>query len=745
MDARAKTVGEILQTGKNQYLVPFFQRHYKWRTRHWRRLWDDLMGLLERGPKDQHFLGSLVCTPHDPMPGELSRYLMIDGQQRVTTLVILLAALRNSAKSHQLDGLAEQITEDLLIYKRHAGSNRYRLVPRLGDREVLAAVVEGELAKKHRGTGIELALRFFERAIEKYVETANDAAAALKTLLVALTDRLLLVAITINDENPYEIFWSLNDKGLPLEQSDLIRNFMFMQVPLQEQEDFNGHHWQPLEELLGDTGKKKAARSATRFYRNYIMRNGQYSRKEDTFSDFQRDFTTAGLPAADMTRQIARFATYHSQMTRPHTVEDKELSRALWHIELLDMTTAHPLIMCLLDLHERRELGREDLLRCLRHLASFVLRRSICGESTRAYSRWFVEAIKALGDSPAHNLEKFLLDKQWPDDEAFLKRLADFELYRRERRKAELILKELEARSGHKEPVAQDKLTIEHVLPQTLPSGAKGNSWREVLGDNAKDVHRRYVHTLGNLTLTGYNPELSNAPYEKKSLEYAKSHLELNKYFAQCSQWTPAEIRQRGEVLANQVAMLWPRPEGQAYIPLAQGTEAEQEFHTTYWSSLLERLTNGTEFELGSQNLGRHWIELRTTRRGFRYFLEANTENNELTVGVLKHGRNQKRFIEALWIDIPDTEVEQHEKSMGGTFDWNSDDDPDSLDEIAVFRDAEIGDRSDWPDQHDWLIRVYRELKSWIDPYIQAVDPNAYDWEEDESETSASSMVGDQS
>ncbi len=725
MDARAKTVKEILSSGSDQYLVPFFQRHYKWRQQQWGRLWDDILHLMDRDARERHFLGSLVCTPLEHAPGSsVTKYQMIDGQQRVTTLAILLTALRNRAKANEMEQLGEQLTESFLIHRWNSGLDRYRVLPRTGDREALCQLIDDKLEEKYHRSAIASAYRYFERTIEEYLNESESAEQQLKKLLIAATDRLSLVVITIDDENPYEIFWSLNGKGLPLEQSDLIRNYIFMQVPPEEQDSFNREHWHELEELLGETGKRKAARGATRFYRNYVLRKGDYSRKDETFADFKRQHKDADRSPVEATRELKQFARYYVQLQHPNEVEDAELSRLLFQILKLNMSTAFPLLMRLMAMHDADQLSRDDLLACITYLASFVLRRSICSESTRPYSLWFVDAIEALGDNPRENLKKFLLDKQWPDDAAFISKLADFEIYRRERKKAELILEELERRPQNKELVELTKLTIEHVMPQNLGMGSNGKTWRAVLGDDWQGSHKKLVHTLGNLTLTGYNSELSNASFEKKKAEYFKSHVQLNAYFADRAEWTPACIRERSELLGKEAAQLWPRPDGKPYVPTKQVVEEHKKLCLDYWNEFAVHVKQSDSgFEISAYRQ-RPWMSFRAERPGFWYVAEFVDDDDSLYVGVVKRGKEKKEYIEALWNDLPDEECEAMDTKLSATVDFQEY--PD-YSEIHVWKEFQIWDRADWQRQHEWLILALQEFSKWLAPYIDEVDPSYYE------------------
>lgn len=465
MDARVKQVREILAAPGDQYLVPFFQRHYSWRRTEWLRLWSDLEQLVQHGDgASQHFLGPLVCTPIKHVPGEVTAYLLIDGQQRLTTITLMLAALRDLAEDCGLGDLAEEITEEYLIHKRQKKLNRYRLLPRTGDREILIGIIKGERKGLKRPNSLLKARRFFHRKIREFTEEAEELGPALQTIFNAVRNRLSLVVITIDGENPYEIFESLNSTGLPLEQSDLIRNYVFMQVPLDQQEDFNDEQWQPLEELFESPPLRQ-----TRFYRHYLMRDGRYSLKNATFVDFKDLHRQREISPVKLVEELREYAQYERWLIHPKTCESAKVRRALEQLEAVDASTAHSLAMTLLARHQRGDFDESVLVGCIGDLVSFVLRRSMCGENTRTYSRWFVEAITKLGDSPRQGLQAYLLSRGWPDDDAFKSALSEFSLYRRERSKARMMLEELEREFGHKEQVElDDKLSIEHVLPQTV-------------------------------------------------------------------------------------------------------------------------------------------------------------------------------------------------------------------------------------------------------------------------------------
>ncbi len=697
MDARPKTVRDILHTG-DQYIIPLFQRYYSWTKEHWDRLRKDIWALMEDEAKAVHFLGPLVCTPTSHYPGNIPAYQLIDGQQRLTTLTILLASVRDVALVRGLKDLAEEVSEDYLLHKRKQGIERYKVLPRLGDREALTAIVEAQDLKPHATQQVFRAWKYFHRYVGHLAreETENQ----LRKLLDTVSRRLSLVVVTIEGENPYEIFESLNSTGLPLEEADLIRNFVFMQIPLAKQQEFFDQQWKELEELFDATDAEPKV-PMTPFYRDYLMKDGQYSREDATFIDFKKHHKDRNLTPDQQVEELKHYAKLEMMLRRPKSVAKENLRRSLCQIDGMDITTAYPLVLNLLDRNQRGQLDDSELLGCLQDLVSFVLRRSICGETTRTYGRWFAEAVTAIHDNPRQDLATYWTNRRWPDDQALRERLVDFPLYWRESRKAKVILEALEERFGHKEKVPLDKLSIEHVMPQTISGGAAGKSWKAMLGDDWEAVHEKYVHSLGNLTLTGYNPDLSNSGFEKKRELLKDSHLELNRYFDNNTAWNADSIRKRARDLADAVVQLWPRPRsGVQYSASAEaqpepdGLSGTEKKYLEYWRQLDVRLEErGVAPEV-----------ITPTTRSFLNVNLGATRSMILQLGIWK----QKDLYVTLY-PTSDTgefiferllrERNTLESEMGYQLVW------DGGDAEVYIKDEDVAwsDREDWHVQHDWF------------------------------------------
>lgn len=697
MDALAKTVGEILHSG-DQYLIPFFQRHYSWSRRHWDRLWLDVIALLEDGDKPhQHFLGPLVCTPVNQIPGEVKSYQLIDGQQRVTTIALMLSALRDHANEHALDQLSEEVSEKTLIHRWEKGLQRYKVIPRVGDREALMAVIDGKVDKRLRKEPVVQAWRYFHKRIGDWLvtQTPDD----LRRLFAAITGRLSLVVIVIKEENPFEIFESLNSTGLPLEESDLIRNYLFMQVPIADQATFNDHHWNDFERIY-DADGDRSAKAQTVFYRTYLMRNGVYSKAKFTFVDFKDQNRQRELSPNEQVEELIRFAKLERNCRRPDTCDDEELRDALTDIDTLEIRTAFPLVINLLARLDAGEVSRETMLGCLEDLASFVLRRSICGESTRSYGRWFCEAIAAIKDDPRGDLRKYWIRRGWPDDTTFVARLQEFPIYRREFKKCGLILQRLERSYKHKEKVVPSSLTIEHVMPRTIT----GKAWKAMLGEDWQEVHDRRLHSLGNLTLTGYNSELGNKPFAAKQEQLLSSNLVLNRYFKDLEVWNEDAIVSRGEQLAKEVTTFWRRPTGGEYVPPPEtpktklSTSEQRQRKLEYWTEFLSTVKDRSEMKRLPMATRRGWVAFPFGRRGFRVLAFLNLNKRLVGVALACRGKSGKDNFRKLR-----DQRAQIEHAIGEHLIWQELPSQASSHVTLRMSDADPLDQTDWARQHQWL------------------------------------------
>ena len=718
MDAQAKPLQKILFTG-DRYIIPLFQRYYSWEPEHWKRLRDDVLALCGAEPPGTHFLGPMVCSGTKTLPGALPTYQLIDGQQRLTTLTLLLTAIRDVAQSKGLSALADKITECYLVHRHEEGLDRYRVVPRLGDRQALIHLIEGRGGEADAALRLTQAYHYFHRQVQHIAR--RDAQTVLAQLFSVVTDCLHLVVITIDGENPYEIFDSLNSAGLPLKESDLIRNFMFMQVPMEEQQRFHRDRWAPLEGMFAARGRRPEI-DLTAFYRDYLMRDGAYVGRTSTFQVFREQNQAAGMAPDGQVDDLVRYAKHYLQIRRPATCDVPELRRVLHAVGKLDVGTAYPLVMHLMERHAQGALDQETLVATLSDLCSFVLRRSVCGDSTRGYGRWFVEAISAIGSDPRDDLRGYWQRRGWPDDESFEAALLTFPIYTREPQKGRLLLERLEESYGHKEQVDLDSLTVEHVMPQTIGAGENGSAWKRMLGDEWKAVHEAWLHALGNLTLTGYNAELGNQPYPAKRADLLNSHVELSRHFREAPVWDAEAIEARGRKLADMAVQLWPRPSGGPYRaqpqadPAAQGLSPTKRLYLRYWSALGELIRErGSQLRIGQTSASTECYFGTRLPDGLRVTLWAwqSRRDSSLIAGMTFRHRALARHVYTLLKQ----QASQVESRLSWPAEWQ-----DGWHGVwlADRSNVDFRDEEDWEIQHNWLVDRLEELHEVIPPFVEA-------------------------
>lgn len=575
MNARELTLQGTL-TAQQQYVIPIFQRYYTWEKKNWEQLWSDIAELREK-PGKRHFMGALVFVSDKAVSYSYPTYEVIDGQQRIITFSLLLAALRNVAAALGDDEgkkLAEEITNSVLVHPYKQGAERFRVFPRQLDREDFKNAVLGPSTPTNR---IGKALKFFADEISEDFEDAD--AHGLRGFYNLLLGGLDFVHINLDGENPYKIFRSLNSTGVDLSQADLIRNFVFTNVPISEQDDFDKQLWTPLESRFSnDKTKEVNSREVSNFLRDFLMTSGSHIAPADTFEEFETRYKS-GFDARTLAVELTAAADLYDTIrgAKPHPIPD--IDQALNKFRQLDSSTAYPLILKLMDLMSAGKLDAQQFAECIELVTGFIFRRYACGETSRTYSKWFVAACNEVNEDSRTSLERFLVEKGFPGNARFESALVKLRLYAG--RYDFAVLQQLERSFGSKEAPNPDNATIEHIMPQTL-----SREWRDDLGPDARQIHDDWIDTLGNLTFTGYNTGLSNKRFSVKmdgigdTPGYRKSNFELTKNFLHNEKWGAAEIEGRGQELARRATAIWIGPaavsdaeaEGRPENPFNQGS-----------------------------------------------------------------------------------------------------------------------------------------------------------------------------
>lgn len=549
MKPTIQPLGAILYS-PNQYVIPVFQRHYRWDEAEWEKLWENLEELRQPGVTGTHFMGFLVFVPGLPQPGKITAFHLVDGQQRLTTMSLLLIAIRNLARKSALDALADEVHNYYLVHPPRRDNEHFRLFPKERDNEDYLTAVKGERPAQGR---MGRALRYFENKLANAVNISSEP--ELRGIFDLLCQRLEFMCATLEHENAYNIFKSLNSTGVPLEAADLIRNFVFMHVQPDNQDAFDHDLWRPLETRFNDKLGNFNGAEFSGFFRNFLQRGGRYVKEDAIFDTFEERYEASGFSPVDLAKELSTFADYYDTIRGISPEGDHNVDKWMAHLRMLESSTTYPLLLVLFHRRAKSELSNDDLAKCLKMLCGFIMRRFICGESSRGYGRLFVKACDALTQDTVSALYTYLNSKGWPDTTQFESAFRNFNLY--QRGYGRFILESLEAAHEHKEPADTSAAEIEHIMPQTL-----SEAWKKDLGPDAERIYGEWLHTPGNLTLSAYNRELWNSPFAEKKLQYAQSNIVMTRKLNESAKWGEDEIRTRGETLAKMATKVWFGPAG---------------------------------------------------------------------------------------------------------------------------------------------------------------------------------------
>lgn len=591
MQANQTDIQKILG-GVQQYVVPLFQRPYSWDARQWNILWQDLLELCDEERTRNHFMGSLVTMPARSVPEGVSKFILIDGQQRITTILLVLAAMRNRAQQHVVR-LADKI-DDLLLKNRHQdGVDIYKLLPTQSDRSAFCAIMDGQTPSTDGQ--VKKAYDFFDKKLRLNENLDLD------KLYTVIGKNLVVVSIVLDkDDNPYLIFESLNAKGRPLAQADLIRNFFFMRVHLNRQEEVFAKYWKPMQDELGE--------NLTEFIRHFLMREGQVIKQGDVYFTLKESVESRSDTQDDTNylAELAKFSRYYARLLDPGAEPTSSIATRLHRLNRIEATTAYPFLLNTYDDVACGKLTEDDFAAILALLETFLIRRFVCSIPTNALSKIFIAlyAQAANHTSMLEGVRKVLKDKEFPRDRLFRERLVSIRLYGGGDRlpKTRFILERLEQSFAHKEPISFELLNVEHVMPQTL-----SDQWKADLGENWETIHEIWLHTVGNLTLTGYNPELSNSNYPSKREILQKSHVELNRYFAKAEKWDEDAIARRADYLADLAVKTWPDfARGEPELDFEAPDEEEEQENVKLQKADVLQLLGGSAGRAGSHRYQTH-------------------------------------------------------------------------------------------------------------------------------------------
>ncbi len=400
----------------NRYLIPVFQRYYSWGQKEWDQLWENLLELRENGEPPSHFMGALVFVPDSYHRHTMPTFQVIDGQQRLITLSILLCAVRNLARSHHCPELAAEISDTILFHPYRKGDERYRIFPRQRDRDEYLAIIEHRPLRGGRGRITE-ALIYFLKLIQTLSADETLSEAMLQELFDQIKTGLQFIYITLDGENPYRIFKSLNSTGMNLSEADLIRNFMLMSVGTDtgEQDAFDDAYWRPLEAQFTDEHGHLDTRTFSVFFRDFLMAAGRYIPLSSTFYYFEKRYHQPGFNPRQLTEDLQLVAGLYNTIRGHQAHASKAVNRALHRLRLLSTTATYPLLLNLLLRLSEGEINEKTFIRAADVVREFVSHQLQQEEgSSRSLNRWLVSACRVIDHDPPAELEAFFEGKARP-------------------------------------------------------------------------------------------------------------------------------------------------------------------------------------------------------------------------------------------------------------------------------------------------------------------------------------------
>ena len=555
MDARKGNIYEILN-GNKQFLIPVYQRYYSWDIEQCKRLWNDIVEMQKKGTAG-HFVGSIVNIAEQAMPTGVQKYMIIDGQQRMTTLSLLLLALRDYAINNPEDTTinARRIDNMLLKNEYESGDERYKLLLTETDRDILMRLVEEKPIPDDTRSKLLDNYKFFAGKIaDKELQPAE---------VYESIGKLQIVNITLDRsvDDAQAIFESLNSTGKELSESDLIRNYVLMGLEPTEQTYVYEHLWRPMELLFVYETQDFVM---DRFFRDYLtMKITRIPKQDRVYEEFKLyhlncEFSTI----RELCQDLLTYAKYYTDMVFKRS-SNPALKSLYEDINDLRMEVSYPFLLKVHNDYAEGIISEDALKLIIRLCISYVFRRSICDIPTNSLNKTFATLKNEIKpDDYVNSIKAFFVMrndyKEFPDDDKFAAAFVSRDIYTM--RSRNFILSHLE-NYGNKAPIIIENYTIEHIMPQ---NSSLSPEWQQMLGAKWREVQKTYLHTIGNLTLTAYNSEMSDHPFMvKMDMEggFKESALRLNAYVVKLNEWNEQTIKERAALLADKAKQIWAYPD----------------------------------------------------------------------------------------------------------------------------------------------------------------------------------------
>ncbi|GAA7435005.1 DUF262 and DUF1524 domain-containing protein [Helicobacter pylori] len=554
-----KLLDFIGKSQEKQFVIPIYQRVYSWEKEQCKQLWDDI---IKTGGNDQmegHFIGSIVFVHDGIYTTSHNELLIIDGQQRLTTITLLFIALRDHLNDEDefLEKFSRQkIQNRYLINSDEKGDKKFKLILSEPDRDTLLSLID-ENKRKPSEPSLKIMENF--KLFEEWISKNTD---KLETIFKGL-DKLMVVEISLErgKDNPQLIFESMNSTGKDLTQTDLIRNYILMGLEPEKQKIFYKKYWRAMEEDF-----KQNETLFNQFVRHYLTIKTEIPNINKVYEAFKRYQQERGIETEALLQDLQKYCGFFCQIVFKKE-DHKDLNKALSFLVDLERDVIYPLLLELYNDYSDGVLSKQDFIPIIALIESYICRRTVCGLGTNGLNKIFASFTKKINKDQylesikAHFLSLETTKGKFPKDSEFKNLFITIDFYNLKEKKCffERLEEGLENEDfDTKEPVNTEECTIEHIMPQKLTE-----EWERDLGENFQAIHDKYLHTIGNLTLTGYNSEYSNRSFqEKRDMEkgFKQSPLKLNQSLKDLESFDEEKIKKRANDLADWALKIWTYP-----------------------------------------------------------------------------------------------------------------------------------------------------------------------------------------
>jgi uncharacterized protein with ParB-like and HNH nuclease domain len=551
----------FIQQPKQQFIIPVYQRTYKWTRLNCKQLLDDIIKVGKFGNKT-HFIGSIVyITDEYYQATKINQLSIIDGQQRITTISLLLLAMCKylNENPNKFDTTSDELFNEYLInstYKNKHGNDYIKLELTKHDKKIYNLLIKNEDVTDI-SHNIYSNYKYFYDTIKR--ESIN-----IDSLYDGIAKLMIVdVSLVRSHDDPQLIFESLNSTGVKLSEADLIRNYLLMDLEITFQSSVYNDYWYEIENKLREDKEE-----LSEFIRNYLtIKHEKIPNKSQVYNEFKKyfinNFTRCEKDIEILVKELYVYSNIYEKIIRKSETK-ASINQYFIDFDELDVKVVYPLLMKIYYDYEIQTINEEEFCYFLNLIESCIVRRIVCSAPTNSLSKIFLNLIKNIDESKyVKSFEKILVcrdgNQRFPKDNEFKKEFLFKDIYNLKPSIRHFILSKIENYES-KEILNIDEFTIEHIMPQTTNLSDK---WVNALGDDWIQVHSKYLHTIGNLSLTRYNSEMSNKFFtEKRDIAggYIDSTCWLNKDLKELNTWNENEILNRAERLIDEAIKIWKSP-----------------------------------------------------------------------------------------------------------------------------------------------------------------------------------------